>query len=229
MNKPAKYAVALVAAVVAVGAVAVVAVPILARGSLQSSAASQRIVPTVMAEPENSVATPSATTWRLGPDSSVGYRMSTVDGLEVSGRTTEIEGVISRAGETVTDAEFMLDLSSLVSEGDARTMLLQALVAATGGNSTASFVLTEPIDLTSATTTVDGEEVVPITGVLTVRGVSNEVHADATVDFGDTRGTVTASIPIDLASYGISFVGFGVVQVEDIAYIDIDLEAQPGR
>jgi polyisoprenoid-binding protein YceI len=229
VNKPAKYAVALMAAVVAVGAVAVVAVPILARGSLQSSAASQRIVPTVMAVPENAVATPTATTWRLGPDSSVGYRMSTVDGLEVSGSTTEIEGVISRAGQTVTDAEFMLDLSSLVSEGDARTMLLQALVAATGGNSTATFVLTEPIDLSSATPTVDGEEVVPITGVLTVRGVSNEVHADATVDFGDTRGTVTASIPIDLPSYGISLAGFGVVEVEDIAYIDIDLEAQPGR
>ncbi|MFB2581774.1 YceI family protein [Herbiconiux sp. P15] len=232
MNKPAKYAVALVAAVVAVGAVAVVAVPIVARSiTLQSSAASQQVVPTVVAEPEQqgSTASTSSSTWRLGPGSSVGYRMTTIDGLEVTGSTTEIDGVVSRTGDSITDAEFMLDLASLVGDDPTRSVLLRALVAATGGNSTASFVLTEPIDLTSATTTVHGEQVVAITGVLTVRGVSNQVHADAVVDFDDSHGAVTASIPIDLAAYGISLAGFSVVQVEDIAYVDIDLEAQPGR
>jgi polyisoprenoid-binding protein YceI len=228
VNKPVKYAVALVAAVVAVGAVAVVAAPILARSvTLQSEVALQQVVPTVMAAPNDEVAAPTASSWRLGDDSSVGYRMRTVDGDEVSGHTAEIDGVITRAGDSITDAEFMLDLANLVGDGAARNLLLRALVVATGGNSTATFVLTEPIDLTGGTLTVDGERVVPITGVLTVRGVSNQVHADAVVHFDEDHGEVSASIPIDLAAYGISLAGLGVVQVQDIAYIDVDLETQP--
>ena len=226
MNKPVKYAVALIAGVAAVGAVAVVALPILARSaSLEAAASLQQVVPTVVDTPDDIRSTSgTGRAWQIDADSSVGYRMRVASDMVVDGSTSEISGMITRTDTEVTDAEFMLDLSTLTSDSRAHDTLLRALVLATGGNSTASFVLTQsvPIDPDA-----EGPQTVPITGVLTVRGVSTEVTAEAEVEFDDESGTITGSLPVDLERYGISLPDLGVVSASDTAYIDVDLVTSP--
>jgi polyisoprenoid-binding protein YceI len=228
VNKTAKYTVALIAGVAAVGVVAVVAVPIVSRGAeVDMTATLQQVVPTVFDSPEGTDEN-SFSSWTIDSDSSVGYRMTTTDDLEIGGSTDRISGRIGVSDDQVTDAEFMVDLSTLVGDDPARAALLDTVIAATGGNSMASFVLTQPAVIPPAdeSDAGSGSEGVPIVGVLTLRGISNEVSGEAELVFDDETGTVTASIPIELSAYGIP-TSLGVVDLDDTAYIDVDLVATP--
>jgi polyisoprenoid-binding protein YceI len=232
VNNPVKYTIALVASVVAVGAVAVVAVPIVSQSvSLEPGASVQQVVPTVFDSPDQSVTGSEApTSWHLDKSSTVGYRVSTSDGVVVSGHTSDLSGVVVVSGSRLTDAEFMVDLSTLVSDDENRDALLRTLVFATGGNSTASFVLTDPVELPKATDAesgIDARATVEIVGALTVRGVTNQVRTEAQLHFDDDSGTMTGSIPVDLAAYGIEVPDFGVIDIDGTAYIDVDLTATP--
>lgn len=226
MNRPAKTAVALMASVAAIGAVALVAVPILARSmTLDTSATVQAVMPTVFGDPGDQLeGETESTRFDIDGSSTIGYRMADASGDDlVSASTSEISGVIARSGDSITTAEFMVDLATLAGDSGARNAVLGALLAATGGNSTASFVLSEPVALPEAG--ADPIETT-ITGTLTVRGVSHEVVADAEIGFDGDSGTLTGSIPIALADYGFSSTALGVIGADDTAYIDIDLVAE---
>ncbi|MCS5719240.1 YceI family protein [Herbiconiux sp. CPCC 205763] len=235
MNSTAKYALALVAGVAAVGVVAVVALPIVSRGvSLDPGASVQQVVPTVFDSPEqNTTGTgDESRSWHLDPASTVGYRISSSGDHVVSGETSELSGVIEMSGDRLTDAEFMVDLSTLASDDGGMDALLQSLILA-GGGSTASFVLTEPVDLGDAidasADAVPAPRTVSIVGALTVRGITNPVEAEVSLAFDGDSGMMTGSIPVDLASYGIDVPDFGVLDLDDTAYIDVDLVASPAR
>lgn len=228
MYRTVKITVALLAGVAAIGVVAVVAVPIVARSvNLDPSALVQQVVPTVFAAPDAAASASGAdtTNWTLDPSSTVAYRADLSGRISVSGSTNQVSGVIALSDDRVTDAEFMLDLATLSSGDGVRDTLLQALVAATGENTTASFVLTQPVALGDDGSTVT----VPVVGVLTLRGISNQVDADAQLSFSGGTGTMTASIPVDLESYGISLADLGVPDDSGTAYIDVDLVATPAE
>ncbi|WP_382305229.1 YceI family protein [Herbiconiux sp. UC225_62] len=232
MNTTAKYALALVAGVAAVGVVAVVALPIVSRSvTLDPSASMQQVVPTVFDSPGQTGdgSRDESQTWHLDPASTVGYRISSGDD-EVSGETSDLSGVIMMNGDRLTDAEFMVDLSTLDSDRGQLDVVLQSLILA-GGGSTASFVLTEPVDLGEAIDAADGTEPEPrtvsIVGALTVRGITNPVRAEVSLAFDGDSGVLTGSIPVDLASYGIEVPDLGVLDLDDTAYIDVDLVASP--
>lgn len=223
MKNSVKYVVALIAGAAAVGAVAAVAMPILGRSmALDSASTMQQIVPTVVDSPSDELtgAAGATSSWQIDPSSWVEYRLSAAGEQLVSGRTSDISGMIGRTGDAVTEAEFMVDLSTLSGSDPAQDLLLRGLIAATGGNTTASFVLTEPIPLESADDRTDshsdadsdaagsGEnETVPVAGILTVRGVSNAVSLDALIETDGDTVTLSGSIPVDLADYGISVPG----------------------
>ncbi len=234
MNSTAKYALALVAGAAAVGAVAVVAVPIVSRGvSLDPSASVQQVVPTVFDAPQGdgAAAADATVSWHLDPASTVGYRVSAGGDEVVSGETTDLSGVIMLSGDRLTDAEFMVDLATLESDDTALDTLLRSFVL-TGGGSTASFVLTEPVDLSDALDAADeGDETaarpVTIVGALTVRGITNPVRAEVALRFDGETGRMTGSIPVDLEAYGIAVPDLGVLDLDDTAYIDVDLVATP--
>ncbi|NQX34006.1 YceI family protein [Herbiconiux sp. VKM Ac-2851] len=229
MNRSAKTAVALMASVAAIGAVALVAVPILARSmTLDQSATVQAVMPTVFGTPDDQLdGADESTSFSIDRSSSIGYRMESSSGDDlVSAETDEISGVIARTGDTITTAEFMVDLATLAGDGGPRNAVLSALLAATGGNSTASFVLSDPVALPEA----GGDPVeTTITGTLTVRGISHEVQAQAEIGFDGESGTLTGSIPIALSDYGFSSTALAVVGASDTAHIDIDLVAAPAN
>ena len=221
MNNTVKYTVAVMASVVAVGAVAVVAVPIVSQGvSLDPGATMQQVMPTVFDSPDGTLTGSQTTTsWHLDPESTVGYRVASTDGDVVSGHTSDLSGVVMMSGSRLTDAEFMVDLSTLVSDDGTRDAVLRTIVFATGGNTMASFVLTEPVEV------AEGQSEGEIVGDLTIRGVTNEVRAEVQLDFDGDSGAMTGSIPVDLAAYGIQVPDFGVIELDDTGYIDVDLVA----
>lgn len=201
-----KYVVALIAGAAAVGAVAAVAMPILGRSmALDSTATMQQIVPTVVGSPADEVvgAASSTSSWQIDPSSWVEYRLSAAGEQLVGGRTSDISGMIGRTGDAVTEAEFMVDLSTLSGSDAAQDLVLRGLIAATGGNSTATFVLTQAIPLETG----EDDETVPVSGVLTVRGVSNAVSLDALLETDGETVTLSGSIPVDLSDYGIALPG----------------------
>jgi polyisoprenoid-binding protein YceI len=233
VNSTAKYALALVAGVAAVGVVAVVALPIVSRGvSLDPGASVQQVVPTVFDSPEQNTAGTGdeSHSWHLEPASTVGYRISSSGDDVVSGETSDLSGVIMMSGNRLTDAEFMVDLSTLDSDDGGLDALLQSLVLA-GGGSTASFVLTDPVDLgetmDSASAAEPAARTITIVGALTVRGITNPVTAEMSLAFDGESGTMTGSIPVDLAAYGIDVPDLGALELDDTAYIDVDLVASP--
>lgn len=229
MNRTAKSAVALVASVAAVGAVALVAVPILARSmTLDTAATVQAVMPTVFGSPVDAAdGSADSTSFFIDGSSSIGYRMDGSGGDElVSARTSDISGVIARTGDAITTAEFMVDLATLSVDDGPRDAVLGALLAATGGNSIASFVLLEPVALPEAGS---GPTEATITGSLTVRGISRTVTADAELDFDGDEGTLTGSIPVTLTDYGFPPEALAAVGADDTAIIDIDLVAESAR
>lgn len=224
MNKPAKYFVALAAGVAAVGVVAVVAVPIVSKGAEidDMTATMQQVVPTVVGSSADGHDIDAAHSWTLDAGSSVGYRVGDADSPVVTGRTEQISGAITRTDTAVTDAEFMVDLSTLVGDDLAKAAMLDALIRATGGNSVASFVLTSPAELPES-----GEGTVPIVGTLTLRGVSHQVEGEASISFDDSSAVIEGSIPIELADYGIPVPSLGGADLGGSAAIDVDLVASP--
>lgn len=233
MNNPVKYSVALVLGIAAVGAVAVVALPILGRTlATETSASVQQVVPTVFDSPGTGLSPdPASETWVLQPSSTLGYRVSTTGDEEVTGSTSDLTGVVAVTGDRLTDAEFMVDLSTLVGRGDSRDAVLGALVLATGGNPMASFVLTEPITLPD-TPSDNGQtavESVPIVGTLTMRGISNPVSAEGRLSFDASSGTIQGSIPVDLSAFGMTLPEIGGLTVGDTAYLDVQLDVSPSR
>ncbi len=233
MYKTLKIAVVLLAGAVAVGTVAVVAMPILGRNlALDPTASLRQVVPTVYDAPADASAGQaggSATSWQIASGSTVGYRLPTLGDSELSGHTSQLSGLIVRAGSELTDAEFMVDLATLVSDDSRQDDLLRTLVLA-GGNTTATFVLTSPVQLSPASAgSADPQDIpaqtVPITGALSLRGVTNEVDAEVQVHFDESSGHMSGSIPVDLASYGIAVPSIGVVGFSGTAYIVVDIVA----
>lgn len=108
----------------------------------------------------------------------VGYRVGEqlvgVAGSTAVGRTPEVTGSLVIAGTTIPQASFEANLASLVSDESARDGQLRRQGVQTDRFPTATFVLTQPIDLGSLP--ADGQDVaITASGELTVHGVTKPV------------------------------------------------------
>jgi polyisoprenoid-binding protein YceI len=137
----------------------------------------------------------------------VGYRireeLAGVGAQEAVGRTPAVTGTLTVDGTTLTAAEITADLSSLQSDDDRRDGQLRRQALETEQFPSASFTLATPIDL--GTLPTDGQTIhVEASGSLTLHGQTRTV----TIGLDATRSgdalTVTGSLPIVLADYGIA-------------------------
>jgi polyisoprenoid-binding protein YceI len=154
--------------------------------------------------------------WTIADGSIAGYRVDEVrlgQGLEAVGRTEDVTGTMSIAGTTVEEASFEVDLTTLESDESLRDGQVQSRILETDDFPTATFELTEPLDLGGAP--ADGEPVsVEATGELTIHGVTNEVSF--TIDAQVDGSTIAANglVPMTWADYGISDPSGGPNDVE---------------
>ena len=136
----------------------------------------------------------------------VGYRVQEelvgIGGSEAVGRTPEITGTITLAGTTLSAAEMMADLTTLRSDQSMRDGQLGRQGIQTDQFPTATFVLTEPIELGTLPTEQESIAVTAV-GDLTLHGVTNSVSIPlVAVRSGDVIG-VAGSLTFSWDDFGM--------------------------
>ncbi len=170
--------------------------------------------------PTETTVAPSADTgiegrWTVTTGSQAGYRVKEVlfgQDAEAVGRTDGVTGTLEIAGTTVTATEVVVDMTTVTSDESRRDGQFQGRIMDTATHPTATFALTEPIELGSVP--ADGEEVThTVTGDLTLRGVTKSVTFDLTARRNGASIEANGSILINFDDYEIPDASGGPASV----------------
>lgn len=152
----------------------------------------------------------------------IGEELATVGKTEAVGRTPAVSGTVTIDGQTVIAATMEADMTAITTDIGQRDGAARRALD-TGNFPTATFVLTEPIDL--GTDPASGEPVsATAVGDLTIHGVTNpvEVAIDAQL-VGDTIAIV-GSTDVVFADYGVNTPSAAVVvRLDDFGIIEFQL------
>lgn len=153
--------------------------------------------------------------WTVTSGSQAGYRVKEVlfgQDAEAVGRTTGVTGTLEIAGTTVTATEVVVDMTTVASDESRRDGQFHGRIMDTATYPTATFTLTEPIELGSVP--ADGEEVTnTVTGALTLRGVTSSVTFELTARRNGATIEANGSIFIDFDDYEIPDASGGPASV----------------
>jgi len=156
-------------------------------------------------------------TWNVASGSTAGYRITeTLFGQSNTavGRTSDIKGSIVIAGTQVSSGSFSVDMTTVKSDQSQRDGQFQRRIMDTSQFPTATFELTQPIELGSVPT--EGTTVTAnATGKLTLHGTTKTVTFP--VQAKKTGGTivVNGTIPVTFADYGIDNPSGGPATTSD--------------
>jgi polyisoprenoid-binding protein YceI len=156
----------------------------------------------------------------------VGFRideeLSGIGDTTAVGRTPAVTGTITFDGTTLASAAIDADMSAITTNDSRRDDRVQDALE-TDQFPTATFSLTQPIDLGEAVTT-GAPVAVDATGDLTIHGVATPVTLPIEAQLvGDTI-VVVGSLPIELSTYGVEAPSAPiVVSVSDQATIELQL------
>jgi polyisoprenoid-binding protein YceI len=135
----------------------------------------------------------------------VGFRvresLASVGETEAVGRTGDVDGSITIEGTTLTAAGFTVDMASITTNESRRDRRVHEALDTTGFP-TATFVLTQPVDLGSPATAGEAVSVVA-TGELTVRGVTNPIEVPIEAQVVDGTVVVVGSVGLTFSDYGV--------------------------
>lgn len=158
----------------------------------------------------------------------VGYRvqeeLANIGAATAVGRTPDVTGSLTFDGSTVTGADFTADLSTLQSDRPQRDGQLRRQALETGTYPTATFKLTQPMDL--GTVPADGQVIESTaTGDLTIHGTTKSVQIPVEARVSGDVVTVTGSTDILFADYGISRPqSFMVLSIADRGTMEFQLQ-----
>jgi polyisoprenoid-binding protein YceI len=136
-----------------------------------------------------------------------GYRMEEelagIGATTAVGRTPDVTGNITIAGDQVTGGSFAVDMTTLKSDRDMRDNAIRSRGLETEAFPTATFELTEPVALPGGIATADASIPFAATGELTIHGVTKAVTLDFDAETSDGTIAIVGSAPIVLADYQI--------------------------
>lgn len=148
--------------------------------------------------------------------------LTSIGSTTAVGRSPSVSGTIEIDGTTLTSAELVVDLTSVVSDESRREDAIQRALG-TGSNPSASFVLTEPIELGDAAASGELVSVIAV-GELTLNGVANTVDIPLEAQLVDGMILVTGSSDILFADYEVTAPSAPVVvSVEDNGIFEFQL------
>lgn len=156
----------------------------------------------------------------------VGFRvdeeLSSVGSTTAVGRTPEVTGTITIDGTELTEATFEADMTAITTNESRRDDRVQSALD-TGNFPTATFVLTEPVDLGAAAES--GEPVsVTAVGELTVKGVTQAVSIPLEAQLTGDTIVVVGSMEIVFADYGVEVPSAPVVlSADDEGILEVQL------
>jgi polyisoprenoid-binding protein YceI len=162
----------------------------------------------------------------------VGYRVNeTLAGNRANtavGRTPVVSGSLVLDGSTISSVEVTANLAALVSDDDRRDGQLRRQAIETDVYPEATFKLTSPIELDAAP--ADGQTIsATARGELTLHGVTKAVEIPIEAKLSGDVVTVTGSIDIAFADYGIAQpTSFVVLSIEDHGVMELQLHFRRG-
>lgn len=161
--------------------------------------------------------------WTVAGGSIVGYRIQeTLFGqdAEAAGRSEGVTGQLAITGTTVTDASFEVDMTTFESGESRRDDEFEGRIMEVAEFPTATFVLTEPIELGEEP--ADGEEVTATaTGDLTLHGVTREVVIDLVARRDGDTFAVDGSVTVTFSDYEIDDPSGGPASVGDEGELEV--------
>jgi polyisoprenoid-binding protein YceI len=168
--------------------------------------------------------------WAATDASEVGYRVEEVlFGVNTTavGRTNAVTGSLTIEGTQVTTTEFTVDVATITSPESKRDAQFRGRIMSTDEFPTATFVLTQPIELGAEP--AEGLQVtVPATGELTLRGVTQPVTFDVTALLQNGLIGVQGAIPVVFADYAIQNPSISGITTEDNGLVEFILVFAPG-
>jgi polyisoprenoid-binding protein YceI len=168
---------------------------------------------------------PGGSTWSVATGSVVGYRVNEVlfgQNNVAVGRTSAVTGTLKASGKTVVSAEFTVDMTTVTSDQSRRDEQFNGRIMDTATYPTATFSLTQPIELPSVPTP-GATQTVQATGNLTMHGVTKSVTFTIGVRRSGSVVQVVGSIPITFADWNIANPSFGPVTTEDHGILEFAL------
>jgi polyisoprenoid-binding protein YceI len=160
--------------------------------------------------------------WQVISTSQVGYRVKeTINGFdtEAVGRTNHITGTMTIEGNTVTTAEFTVDMNTFESDESRRDSAFRGRVMDVAHFPTSTFALTQPIEFGSVP--AEGERLLAAaTGDLTLHGTTNSVTFDVTAELKGGKVGVFAQIPIVFADYNVPNPSVATIKTADTGLLE---------
>ena len=139
------------------------------------------------------------------------------------GRTPDVTGTMTVADGAVRAVDVEVDLTTLDSDSDRRDGALRSRGLESDRFPTATFRLTEPVELSEGLS--DGDRANPsATGELTIHGITNELTVELQAELQGEAAVVVGSAPVALADYGIEPpTGFTVLSISDDGTFEFQL------
>lgn len=170
-----------------------------------------------------------AGTWQVasGSQSFVGYRvqeqLANVGAATAVGRTSGVTGTIAFDGSKITDVAIEADLSKLQSDRSQRDNALRQQALETGRFPSATFKLTQPIQLNGAPEPGKTIEATAV-GDLTLHGVTKSIAIPLQGQLTSGQVVVVGSLEIVFADYNIAQPrAVSVLSVEDHGLLELQL------
>jgi polyisoprenoid-binding protein YceI len=167
--------------------------------------------------------------WAVVPaDSFVGYRvreeLSGIGATEAVGRTSDVAGAMTIEGAIVTAVALEVDMTTLESDSGRRDGALADRGLETNTFPTATFVLTEPMDL-GGEPQVGASVAAVAVGDLTLHGVTRRVEIPMEAELVSAETIVAVgSLEIVITDYEIEApVGFRVLSIDETGTIEMQL------
>ena len=156
----------------------------------------------------------------------VGFRieeeLAGIGSTTAVGRTGDIEGSITVDGTSVTEASFDIDVTTITTEESRRDDNVQDALE-TGEFPSATFELTEPIELTDEALAGDAFAA-PAVGDLTIHGTTQSIEMDLEAQLVDGTIVIVGSTDIIFSDYGVEVPESQiVVSVEDFGTLELQL------
>lgn len=160
----------------------------------------------------------------------VGFRvreeLSGIGSTTAVGRTPEVSGSLTIDGTTVTVVTVEADMTAITTNDSRRNDRVQSALD-TGELPTASFVLTEPIELGDAAATGEATSVTA-TGELTIHGVTRAVQVPLDAQLVDGTIVVVGSLDVVFSDFGVDVPEAPIVlSADDEGVIELQVFFSP--
>ena len=166
--------------------------------------------------------------WTVSNDkpSFVGYRVNEIlvntGAFTAVGRTSSVQGQLQFDGDSISEVEISADLTQLKSDNQYRDRALRRQAIETNEFPTATFRLTDPIQVSDFS---DGAVIVrSVVGELTLHGVTRDVTLEIAGELVDDIVVVVGSLDILFSDYEIDTPSSrSVVSIEDYGVMEFQL------